>query len=431
MFTHFSRYLVASIQHSRAAKVLCLALCGLILLPGCSRFRHDRHDKVYVSVNKTYLHDRVAAVSNRVGEVVNGQQLEVLDHNRRFFKVKTEKNEVGWIEAHSVITSQDFDAFSQLADKHREDPVVATAVVRDDIYMHVLPGRSTARFYLLPENTKVQLLVRASVPKTSATGATVTATVKPQTAAPKPATGTAGSGTAATAGKQAQAKSSSAPAASAGKNATGAASTSQPAAAQPESEPILMEDWWLVRDGQGHTGWMLSNRVDVDVPDAIGVYAEGQKIVGAYVLTKIFDSESSVPDHMVPEYITVLCPNKSGLPYDYDQVRIFTWSIKRHRYETAFRMRNIQGFLPVKIGTQPAGPGKNATVPAFSIQIPSGNNIATDPSTGISRPASTRTIRYTLVDTSVKRIGPDFGPIPTTQSDDDKNKKNKQGKKGR
>ncbi len=187
-----------------------------------------------------------------------------------------------------------------------------------------------------------------------------------------------------------------------------------------------MEDWWLVRDGQGRAGWVLASRVDVDVPDEIGVYAEGQRIVGAYVIAKVTDDEATTPNHEVPEYITVLSPPKSGLPFDFDQVRVFTWSLKRHRYETGFRLHPIQGYLPVKITSQP-GPG--GSVPGFGFQIGDSQHLLSDPQTGITRPANPRTINYVLLDTQVKRVGPDTGPIPITHSEDDPSKDKNKAKK--
>jgi hypothetical protein len=358
-----------------------------------------------------YLHDRVAAVSNRVAEVVNGQQLEVVEHGRRFLKVKTQKNEIGWIEDHAVIDSKTFDTFAQLASQHQSDPVVANATVRDDVYLHNFPGRETDHFYLLPGNTKVQLLARASVPKVP------TAASAPKLPAPKPP----------------QQAISAAPAASKtpGKpNTPAPGSKTAQAAGRPTSspadlEPVAMEDWWLIRDTQGHAGWLLAGRVDVEVPDEVGVYAEGQRMVGAYILTKVTDREATTPDHQVPEYVTVLSPPKSGLPFDFDQVRVFTWSMKRHRYETAFRVHPIQGFLPVKVGTQPAATG---TVPTFSFQIASGQNLAVDPATGIARPLAPRTINYEMLDTQVKRIGPDLAPIPVGHIEGEKPKAAKTAK---
>ncbi|MDE3186355.1 MAG: SH3 domain-containing protein [Acidobacteriota bacterium] len=324
--------------------------------------RHEHHETVYVWTRQMYLRDRVAAVSNRVAEVTNGQPLEVVEHGRRFLKVKTAKNEIGWIPERAVIDAATYDGFSRLASQHKDDPVVATGTLRDDMYLHLTPGRETDRFYLLPGNAKVQMLVRASIPRT-----------------PLP----------------------------------GPAQPAKPAAQVPGEPPaapsIIMEDWWLIRDAEGRAGWLLGNRVDVEVPDEIGQYAEGQRIVGAYVLTRVTDPEASTPNHEVPVYLTVLSPYKAGLPFDFDQIRVFTWSLKRHRYETSYRLRPIQGYLPVRLSSQP---GPQGTEPVFSFQISNSADVAIDPETGIARPVNPRTISYALRDTQVRRTGADMAPIP-------------------
>jgi hypothetical protein len=183
----------------------------------------------------------------------------------------------------------------------------------------------------------------------------------------------------------------------------------QTAIVPPIVEGPILEDWWLVRDAQGRCGWMLARGVDVDVPDEIGLFAEGQRYVGAYVFSKVYDEAVTTPDHMVAQYVTVLSPPKNGLPFDFDQVRVFTWSIRRHRYETAFRLHPIQGYLPVRVT-----PATANTPASFSFQIADGLNMSVDPATGISRPATPRTITYQMDDTRAKRIGTDQGPIPVS-----------------
>jgi hypothetical protein len=342
----------------------------LFAMGGCNRLRPKPSvEYVYVVAKETFLRDRVAAVSNRVANVTNGQRLAVVEKGRRFLKVKTDKGEVGWIEEHGVIDQNTYQQFADLAKQHANDPVIATAVLRDDLYLHVSPGRQSDRFYLLPESDKLQMLVRASMPKATPPQAVPTVSKKAvKTDPPKPG---------------------DKPAAS---------------AAPTAPEPPPLEDWWLVRDGQGRVGWMLSRRLDVDVPDAIAGYAEGQRIVGAYPLTTVNDPESSFPNGQVSEYVTVMSPYKDGLPYDFDQVRIFTWNLRKHRYETAYRQRNLQGYLPVKVGTQNFD--KIGTVPVFSLKTATDDTIAIDPTTGAARPANLTTLTFRLEGAIVRKVEP-------------------------
>ncbi|MGO9639346.1 MAG: SH3 domain-containing protein [Terracidiphilus sp.] len=388
----------------KAPAVSLLLACFLVLSLGCSRFRHIHHDTVYVSARQASLHDRVAAVSNRVAEVTNGQRLEVLEQNRRFLRVKTEKNEIGWIEERAVIDNKTFQAFDQLGVQHRQDPVVASGVVRDEIYLHLTPGREEQRFYLLGEKSKVQLLARASIAKVVPGNGQAQSAMTPQ-----PGQGTK------TPGQRSGSKSAAKSAAPGAEHLSG----------QPDAGPI-MEDWWLVRDDQGRTGWMLSSRMDVDVPDEIATYAEGQRYVGAYMFNKVHDPEAATPNHDVPQYVTVLEPPKAGLPFDFDQVRVFTWSTRHHRYETAFRLHPIQGYLPVRVT-----PASNGSAPTFSFLIANGPEITTDPATGITRPVSPRTITYQMIDTRAVRIGDDQAPIPFSHLPESKPKTAKTGKKHR
>jgi SH3-like domain-containing protein len=330
-------------------------------LSGCSHLRtKPATESVYVTVKQTYLRDRVAAVSNRTATVGNGQRLEVLEHGRRFYRVQTEKGEQGWIDEKAVATQQVFDSFVALGEEHRSDPAVATALVQDEVNLHLKPGRQTEVFYRLPEGDKLQLLKRATLPKP------VTAGVVPVKAA----------------------------------DAEGAEAV----------PPIAMEDWWLVRDTHGHVGWLLSHYVEVDAPDTLTRYAEGQRFVGAYVLTTVHDDGADQDNKDIPIYLTVLAPYAAGLPYDFDQVRVFTWNLKMHRYETAFREKNIEGYLPVtlKSSTDPYGKATTAQTPlptfTYKVLAADAGPVVPDPTTGMVKPGRLIEKTYRLEGNLVRRI---------------------------
>jgi hypothetical protein len=257
---------------------------------------------------------------------------------------------------------------------------VATAVLRDDYWLRDAPGRTSDRFYLLPENDKLQLLMRASVPRPDAPQAIPLPIAKPANGADKPG---------------------------------------------PPPPPNL-EDYWLIRDSTGRVGWIRARTLDEDVPDAIAGLAEGQKIVGAYVLRKVTDPDANVPGNEVAEYVAVLAPYKDGLPYDFDQVRVYTWNVKKHRYETAYRERNFAGYLPVTVTEEDS----TNQEPAFSYRVATGEQAVLDPQTGTVKPGETVTESFRMEGVMVRRVGeqPARSPVaPATHAHHEKSHRKRHG----
>ena len=374
----------------------------LLSVSGCKRFEVVPHgDYVYVVAKQTYLRDRVAAVSNKVAVVNNGERLEIVDHGRRFLKVKTGAGATGWLEEHTVIDQADYDKFKALHDAQLNAVAVSTAVLRDDLYAHLLPGRDTPHFLLLPENDRLELLQRASIPKPDAQAAWLKS-------------GTKAAGT--TPGKTP----TKAPVKPIPRGKHGKVHKESEAARFVDPNAPPMEDWWLVRDGAGRIGWVLARRLDVDVPDEVVQYTEGQRIVGAYLLNKVSDPDSKFPNGLAPNYVAVLSPYKDGLPYDYDQIRVFAWNVKKHRYEGAYRKRDIAGYLPVVVKQQAvetSGPLAGTPVPVFIVKVATDSAVPSlDADTGLVKKVDTEEQSFSLEGEMVKRLlpaGPATAPKAT------------------
>ncbi len=394
-----------------------LGFASLLLLGGCGNIKKAVvPQQVYVTAKQAYLRDRVAAVSNRTGEVQNGDKLTVLGHQRRFLQVRAPNGAVGWIEEKLTADQGIADQFDGLKAQHEKDAVIAQAVTRDEVYLHLAPGRDTMHFYRLAENEGLSLLERASVAKGLPPGSSPAMVGRP-TAAKLPVRA---SGSAA---RQVE------------------ASEALTAAAAPPPGPV-MEDWWLVRTKGGETGWIYGRMIDVTEPDTLARYAEGQRIVGAYVLTNVEDPESNIvnngqPVTSIPEYVTVLSPFKAGLPYDFNQVRVFIWNVKKHRYETAYRERNIAGYLPVGIGLKVDPYNKDAhftgALPSFTVKVlPSDAPLPVpDAQTGLIKPSKTVNDTLRLEGNIMKRIWPPNAPPLELAHPDPVEEKPGKGKKRR
>ncbi len=330
--------------------LFALALVLLVLGCACKRGALTKHEYMYVSAQETSLRDRVATMYNKIGTVHSGDRVEILEKQRRFLKVRTDGGQEGWIEERSLVSQDVYDAFQKLASDNASQPVQAHGTARSELNMHVTPSRDGEHLYQLKDGEKVEILKRATAEKNPPKAAAIATTQSPKSGAtPQPKTPSA------------------APAKAA---ATAPSSKPAPATAPgkpPEPPKPVMEDWYLVRNSAGHIGWVLLRMIDLDIPLDVAQYAEGQRIMGYFVLNTVQEEDKDTKEvKQVPQYLVLLNEPKDGLPWDFNQIRIFTRNRAKHRYETAYRERNLEGYFPVKTGHQDFG--KEGDLPTFTIR---------------------------------------------------------------
>jgi SH3-like domain-containing protein len=357
--------------------VAIAALLLLAIAPACKRAGITKHEYMYVSASETSLRDRVATMYGKVGTVHNGDRVDVLERQKRFVRVRTDSGVEGWVEQRSLISQEVFDGFQKLSQDNTGQAVQAHGTTRAELNMHLTPSRDGEHLYQLKDGEKVEILKRATTdknapkppppPKPAASqGAKSQSAGKDQT---QPATQAATSSpTGGTAPASSAASSQPAPAPPA-PPATSAAKTGATVAADKakETEPPkpVMEDWYLVRNSSGKVGWVLLRMIDLDIPLDVAQYAEGQRIVGYFVLNTVQETVDDQPKQ-IPQYLVLLNQPKDGLAWDYNQIRVFTRNRNKHRYETAYRERNMAGYLPVTTGH--AMFDKEGDLPTFTIR---------------------------------------------------------------
>ncbi len=307
---------------------IALCLASTLFFTGCNRGRGRVLEIAYVSGVQAILRDRVAAVYEKTGVVKNGERVEVLDHDRRFVKVRTAAGVTGWVEQRYLVGQEVFDRIQKLTADNQNDPVQAQGAARNDTNLHVEPGRDTEHLYQISSGEQLSLLKRGMAEK-------------PGAVAPRPRSA----------------------------NPAGNAQNSNSSNERNQPAPVI-EDWWLVRDSHNRVGWVLGRMIDLDIPLDVAQYAEGQRIVAFFVLNQVPDG-----DKKVAQYLTVVTEPKDGLPFDFNQIRVFTWNVKRHRYETAYRER-MAGVLPVTVSQENFD--KEGVLPVFTIRVRDDNGNVTE-----------------------------------------------------
>ncbi len=297
---------------SWAALVLCFGLAA----GGCSTEppAPQPPDLAYVRGVDVPLLDQLGPASSTIGSLNNGDKVEVLGTRPRWTHVRTADGRTGWMQSRSLADRGLRDQFHSLTLQSASRPSQGTALMKRDAHLHLEPDRDSETFYGFAEGGEAEVLAHRVAVRSTARRA-----------------------------------------------ATEDAASAEAAISAAEVAVQTLEDWLLVRGSKGRTGWMLESLADMNPPFEVAQYREGLRIRAWFVIHSEMDDGIDRP-----WYLWATIRRLAGLPYDFDEIRVFVWNPNRDRYETPYRERNLIGFYPIQVGSRqtPRGPS-----PTFTLHV--------------------------------------------------------------
>ena len=293
-----------------------------ILLSACSTPAAQKPTAgiAFAAPSTLNLRRDLGSKSSNVGVVHHGEKLDVIETRRRFVKVRTAQGVEGWTDSNLLLTPQQMDDLRRLAESAAKLPSQGGATAFDTLNIHADPNRQSPSFFQLPEAASVEVIGhriaprfvavpvarRAAPAKSSKSPSRRIPYLLPLPAPPAP---------------PANWQALSRPHAS-----------DLPGYQPPEQKPVPNDDWSLVRTREGNVGWVLSRMLQMSIPDEVAQYAEGHRITAYLPLGDVRDKEKNTVMH---NYIWTTI-SSGPVPYEFDSFRVFVWSTRHHRYETAY-----------------------------------------------------------------------------------------------
>jgi len=294
--------------------LVLVALAAWLVRP-----RREVIGQAYVSARTATLWDSRAQVHQAVATLHFGDKLDVMSHRGEQARVRTASGTTGWVDTQDLMEPPLWQRSTQLLEKARGMPVQARGRTKVLTNVRVEPGRSAPRLYQFNRGAPVEVVSRAVADWV-------------QNGEEKEGGG--------------------------------------------EQEEVKKEDWFLVRgmanrsageaglreaerlgaegDEQGVpvAGWVVARFVELDLPDAIreGALASGMRVLAWFELNRVQD-----PSGEVPQYLAAGARGPEGQACDFTMLRVYTWSKKRGRYETAYMESDLCGELPIRLGKSPGG----------------------------------------------------------------------------
>jgi Bacterial SH3 domain len=269
--------------------------------------------------------------SGTVAVIHHGDRVEILGQRRLWYRIRTQKGIEGWTDDRQLMDTAQMARLRALAAQTSGLPSQGKATTYDVLNVHTEPNRNSPSFVQVKEKETFDVVAHRVVDR---------AAKQPKRHLVKPR-------------PKAVPVSRKKPKAKAGVEPPPsptpppppvdwiALSKERAPAAEVDTPPAAYDDWTLIRTSNGQSGWVLTSRVYMSIPDDVAQYAEGHRITSYFAI-------GSVADGGEQKNIWLWTTAESlGQDHDFDSYRVFTWSIKRHRYETAYIQRRERGYQPV------------------------------------------------------------------------------------
>jgi hypothetical protein len=97
---------------------------------------------------------------------------------------------------------------------------------------------------------------------------------------------------------------------------------------------------------------VIARFIELDLPDPVrdGASSANIRPIAWFELNRVSD-----PSGDRIQYFLVGARGPEGQPCDFTTLRVYTWNLKKERYETAFIENDLCGKLPVRVGKSPKG----------------------------------------------------------------------------
>jgi hypothetical protein len=311
-----------------AVRLLALvALVAWMLRP-----KHETLGEAFVSEKAAPLLSSIAQVREQIGMLHYGERVDVVGKRNDFVKVRTNAGIVGWVESRQLMEPALWQRSIKLLEQTRGMLLQARGRTKVSTNLRVQPGRTEPRLYQFGRNVSVEIVGRAVADWVQVTDEK-DASNEPQETKKEDWFLIRGVATR--------------PPGEAAARAAEATNTTQPG---DQTAPIA--------------GWVVARFVELDLPGPVreGAASANIRPLAWFELNRVSD-----PSGDKPQYLVAAGRGPEGQVCDFMAIRVYTWYVKRSRYETAFIENNLCGQLPVRVGKGPKGE------PEFRFRVMDGN----------------------------------------------------------